>query len=269
MGELLETLDTIAHRAGEAILEVYHREDQGVETKADDSPLTEADRAAHRIIAEALAEAYPDIPVLSEEGAEIPYAERSQWSRLFVVDPLDGTKEFLHKNGEFTVNIALVEEGEPVAGVVHAPALGRTYLGDGNGASRRDGARPPMAIRVAEPVAGRPWRVVGSRSHATPEVQALVDALGEAELVSMGSSLKLCLVAEGAADLYPRLGPTSEWDTAAAHAVVRAAGGVVVDTDLEPLTYNRRETILNPYFITASRLDPAWTGPLPRVLGKA
>ncbi|MGM0477523.1 MAG: 3'(2'),5'-bisphosphate nucleotidase CysQ [Pseudomonadota bacterium] len=263
MSQTLDTLETIARRAGDAIMRIYDQGNTDVQYKDDESPLTAADEAAHQVIVEGLKAAFPDIPILSEEGADVPAAQRQGWNPFFLVDPLDGTKEFIKRNGEFTVNIALIEDSFPVAGVVHAPVLERTYLGDTLGARRRDGDNEPHHIHVAEPVAGRPWRVVGSRSHAAPEVQTLVDALGDdAELVSMGSSLKLCLVAEGSADLYPRIGPTMEWDTGAAHAVVSAAGGVVVDRFLDELIYNRRDTLLNPHFIAASRLDPAWTEPL-------
>ena len=266
MSQTLETLETIARRAGEAILEVYHSGRADVEYKDDDSPLTAADEAAHQVICRGLNNAFPGVPVLSEEGADIPVSQRQSWDSYFLVDPLDGTKEVLKRNGEFTVNIALVEKSYPVAGVVHAPVLDRTYSGDSLGARLREGENDAHHIHVAEPPAGRPWRLVGSRSHASPEVQALADALGaDTELVSMGSSLKLCLVADGSADLYPRIGPTCEWDTAAAHAVVRGAGGIVVDRFLDELIYNRRDTLLNPHFLAASRLDPAWTEPLARI----
>ena len=266
MSQTLDTLETIARRAGDAIMRIYEQGSADVQYKDDESPLTAADEAAHQVIVEGLQNAFPNVPVLSEEGSDVPPARRQGWEPFFLVDPLDGTKEFIKRNGEFTVNIALIEDSFPVAGVVHAPVLERTYLGDTLGAQRRDGNGEPHHIHVAGPVEGRPWRMVGSRSHASPEVQQLADALGpDTELVSMGSSLKLCLVAEGEADFYPRIGPTMEWDTGAAHAVVRGAGGVVVDRFLDELIYNRRDTLLNPHFIAASRLDPAWTEPLARI----
>jgi len=166
-----------------------------------------------------------------------------------LVDPLDGTREFVKRNGEFTVNVALVEEHRPVLGVVHAPALDRTWYGARNeGAFRQENDQPPQPIRAASECAS-PVRVAGSRSHAGDSLQRFLQNLGEHELLSMGSSMKLCLVAEGAADVYPRLGPTSEWDTAAAQAVVEAAGGKVTDTEMRPLEYNRKESLLNPHFL--------------------
>lgn len=247
--------------AGAAILEVYaHPSRFDTEIKADDSPLTAADRAANRIIETALHELTPDIPILSEESAQAPWSERRHWTRCWVVDPLDGTKEFLKRNDEFTVNVALVENHRPTLGVVYAPALGRWfYAARDGGAWRQDGQKMPVRVEVCEKIADRPWQVVGSRSHNTPEVDAFVERLGDAELVAMGSSLKLCLVADGSADVYPRLGPTSEWDTCAAQAVVEEAGGQVLDAMTgQPLSYNARETLLNPHFICCARPNPAW-----------
>jgi 3'(2'), 5'-bisphosphate nucleotidase len=245
---LLESVVAIAREAGERILEVY-RSDFAVETKDDRSPLTAADRASHEAIVRALGRLTPHVPVWSEESATADFAERSRWPRFWLVDPLDGTKEFIRRNGEFTVNIALVEGHEPVLGVVHVPALGRDYWGcRGAGAFRADGAAPPRAIAVRRPAAD-PVRVVGSRSHRGDSLSGFLDRLGRHELVAMGSSLKFCLVAEGAADVYPRLGPTSEWDTAAAQAVVEAAGGAVTDLEGRPLRYNRGPGVLNPPFL--------------------
>ena len=247
--------------AGEAILDIYADPSRfETEHKADDSPLTAADLAANNVLVRHLQAMTPEIPVLSEESAQAPWAERQQWPSCWVVDPLDGTKEFLKRNDEFTVNVALIDGHRPVLGVVYAPALGRWYFAaEGLGAWRQDGDQPPEAIAVVDQDPQRPWRVVGSRSHPSEELQAFVDGLGSAELVSMGSSLKLCLVAEGAADIYPRLGSTSEWDTAAAHAVVKAAGGDVYDAHTgQPLTYNARECILNPHFIVCANPQAAW-----------
>lgn len=238
---------------------VYQGEHE-VERKADDSPLTAADRAAHVVIVEGLRALAPQIPVLSEEGCAIPFEERRGWGRYWLVDPLDGTKEFIKRNGEFTVNIALVEDGQPVLGVVFAPALDVLYFAQrGTGAFRQEGAGEAVAIHVRPHRADDPWRVVASRSHLGEEVGRFLECLGEHELVSMGSSLKLCLVAEGRAHIYPRLGPTSEWDTAAAHCVVDAAGGRVLDTDLQPLAYNTKDSLLNPYFIVSTDTDERWT----------
>ena len=249
----------LAREAGAAIMAVYQGEHE-VELKADDSPLTAADRAAHAVIVEGLRALAPQIPVLSEEDCAISFEERCDWSRYWLVDPLDGTKEFIKRNGEFTVNIALVEDGQPVLGVVFAPALDVLYFAQrGAGAFRQEGAGEAVAIHVRPHRAGEPWRVVASRSHLGEEVGRFLECLGEHELVSMGSSLKLCLVAEGRAHLYPRLGPTSEWDTAAAHCVVDEAGGRVLDTDLQPLAYNTKDSLLNPYFMVSTDTDERWT----------
>ena len=221
----------IARNAGSRILEIYESEFD-IEHKDDKSPLTNADMASHHTIVEALSALTPEIPILSEESAKLPFEERSQWRTYWLVDPLDGTREFIKRNGEFTVNIALVEGGVPTLGVVYAPVLERTYLAAaGKGAWRRDGdgeARPIRATGTGTGDGTRELAVVASRSHPSPRLEAFLDRLGEHRLVSMGSSLKLCLVAEGAADVYPRLGPTMEWDTAAGHAVLAGAGGAVI-----------------------------------------
>jgi 3'(2'), 5'-bisphosphate nucleotidase len=255
---LAEQVCEIAHRAGEAIMEIYTR-DFAIYEKSDASPLTEADLAAHNCIVAGL-ESISDLPILSEESASIDWQIRQGWSRYWLVDPLDGTKEFIKKNGEFTVNIALIDQGKAVLGVVYAPVLGTTYVGiTGLGAYKLKG-QDKTAISPKQHLPGDTWKVVGSRSHQSPEIQALLDSLkGESELVAMGSSLKLCLVAEGAAHLYPRLGPTSEWDTAAAQAVVEAAGGKVTVITAEnplnpsapPLLYNQKESLLNPFFLVS------------------
>lgn len=255
----IDALRAIARRAGEAILEVYDSE-FAVQQKEDRSPLTAADTAAHRVIAQALGDATPEIPLLSEESAAIPFAERSGWDRYWLVDPLDGTKEFIKRNGEFTVNIALIEGGESRFGVVHVPVSGVTYYGGkGFGAFRVEGAGEARPIHVA-PRRRTPLKVVGSRSHAGESVQRFLAAVGEHEILSLGSSLKFCLVAEGAADIYPRLGPTSEWDTAAAQAVVEGAGGAVTDTAMQRLGYNRGESLLNPHFLVFGDGAVDWRG---------
>jgi 3'(2'), 5'-bisphosphate nucleotidase len=254
---LLEAVRSVAAAAGERIMAVYAT-DFPVETKADDSPLTAADRAAHTVIADGLAVLTPDIPVWSEEGRAIPFAERAGWSRFWLVDPLDGTREFIRRNGEFTVNIALCEDGQPVLGVVLAPALGREYYGvRGGGAFRSDGNGPPQAVTVRN-LAAQTVRVAGSRSHRGDSLEGFLRALGPHELVAVGSSLKFGLVAEGAADIYPRLGPTSEWDTAAGQAVLEAAGGRVVTLTGEPLRYNSRDGSLNPAFLALGPRDRDW-----------
>ena len=217
--------------------------------------------ASHELIRDALLELTPDIPQLSEESDSISFATRSSWREYWLIDPLDGTKEFVNRNGEFTVNIALIRDHKPVLGIVHVPVSGVTYTGvDGIGATRRNNTGDKENIRIRIPAAN-PLIVVGSRSHANPVLVKHLQAMGDYELVSMGSSLKFCLVAEGDADFYPRLGPTSEWDTAAAHAVVAAAGGEVVNLSGAPLRYNTKYSLLNPEFMVVG--DPAipWREP--------
>jgi 3'(2'), 5'-bisphosphate nucleotidase len=240
-------LDAVA-AAGTAILEVYATAHE-VEYKADDSPLTRADRAAHDTLARSLAALAPAIPLLSEEGeANHARAVRGGWREFWLVDPLDGTKEFIGRNGEFTVNVALVQDHRPVLGVVAAPALGLAYYAaEGLGAFRRQDGAAAEPIRTRP--AAEPLVVVGSRSHRGDSLDGLLARIGPHELRPMGSALKFCLVAEGSADFYPRLGPTSEWDTAAAQAVLEVAGGAVTTLDGKPLRYNQRETLLNPHFI--------------------
>ena len=273
---LLAAIQT-AVKAGDAILDVYRTADVEVEVKADKSPLTLADRRSHQIIAERLASF--DIPILSEEGREIPYGERKRWNNYWLIDPLDGTKEFIKKNGEFTVNIALIGDRRPKSGVVFAPDKGLLYFAqDHIGAYKADsavilefleqevvGSNQERATAIIGDITSRseklpipdpaekPFTIIGSRSHATPELEAFVEEkrreYGEVDFISAGSSLKLCLVAEGRADIYPRTGPTMEWDTAAGQAVVEFAGGRVLKYDSEePLDYNK-EDLLNPWFV--------------------
>ena len=256
----LDSLVPIAQAAGEAILDVYSQ-DFEVSLKDDRSPLTQADLASHRVIVAALEQLTPDIPILSEESARIPFDQRQQWESYWLIDPLDGTKEFINRNGEFTVNIALIQHHYPVLGVVHVPVRNISYFGHvERGCWRQDGDQV-TAIEVCAD-AQSPLRVVGSRSHANPELSQRLKALGPHEMVSMGSSLKFCLVAEGAADLYPRLGPTCEWDTAAAQAVVEAAGGRVVAMDGQRLAYNTKSSLLNPEFLVFGDTGRAWVGDL-------
>lgn len=250
----IEDIKEIAQRAGEEILAVYGTE-FSVDVKEDKSPLTEADKRANAVIVEALERLYPDIPIISEETKTVEYEERKNWEYFWLVDPLDGTKEFIKRNGEFTVNIALVHGDRPILGVVYQPVGESLFWGiEGKGAwkSVGDGAEIPLKggphYKEKEEIT-----VVASRSHQTPEVQAFVADLESSgkkvEFLSAGSSLKLCLVAEGAADVYPRLGPTMEWDTGAAHAVASAAGRKVLSHETgDPLAYNK-ENLLNPFFI--------------------
>lgn len=255
---------------GEAIMDVYQSEDFDVEAKGDGSPLTRADRMAHSCITAALQRTA--VPILSEEGKSIPYEERQGWQRFWLVDPLDGTKEFIKRNGEFTVNVALIDDDSPTLGVVYAPARRKLYVGVGSGGSfvlsdvpkgttnlslndvLTTGKRLPLASK------DRPFRVVGSRSHLSEETEAYVEGLRkeypDLEMASIGSSLKLCMVAEGDADVYPRFGPTMEWDTAAAHAVALGAKKRVLRYEPDkgvtgPLVYNKPD-LLNPWFIVQS-----------------
>lgn len=253
---LLPQLLQLTRKAGHVILEIYVKHCREPENytktlvgqKTDKSPLTMADLAAHRVICEELARITPEIPVVSEEDAH-SFAYRAAMGEFWLIDPLDGTKEFLGKNSEFTVNIALIRNGEPVWGVVYAPALGCLYWGGiGMGAFKEsDGL--VESIHVSSPVnAGAQYRAVASKSHMNTETAEFIKRLGNASLVQAGSSLKFCRVAEGAADIYPRLGPTCEWDTAAAQAVVEGAGGHVMDLGGERLKYGKSD-ILNPHFI--------------------
>ena len=259
---LCSSVVEIARRAGAEIMTVYTAGSVGTTVKADRSPLTGADLRSNSLIEKTLASIAPGIPVLSEESGEVTFAVRERWARYWLVDPLDGTKEFLSRNGEFTVNIALIEGHEPVLGVVHAPARGTTYWGRaGSGAWRQEGVEAPKAIR-AQLQASKPARVVGSRSHRGDSLDGFLEALGPYEMLAVGSSLKLCMVAEGSADLYPRLGPTSEGDTAAAQAVAEAAGATVVRLDGSRLEYNAKSALLNPSFVVYADRRRDWLGPL-------
>jgi 3'(2'), 5'-bisphosphate nucleotidase len=242
-------------------MDVYESSDFDVQMKGDDSPLTKADLAANAVIVEGLKALTPAFPILSEESKQVPYEERRHWATFWLVDPLDGTKEFIRRNGEFTVNIALVDHQRPVLGVVYAPVLGLVYFAARqHGACRREGDAAPTALQALG-YQGERVKIVASRSHAGPDLQAFLENVGDYELVSMGSSLKLCLVAQGAAHLYPRLGPTMEWDTAAAHCVASEAGATVTDPSGRPLIYNKAN-LLNPYFVVAGAPAYPWREPL-------
>lgn len=256
---LLHTATEAAIRAGEAIMEIYTSPTVNweVERKADNSPLTLADRRSHAIIAPFLEET--GIPVLSEEGQHLPYETRCKWDRLWIVDPLDGTKEFIKRNGEFTVNIALAENNIPTLGVIFVPVSRILYVGSPDGAFKAVVPKDcydlsQIELTAIHKGAAEPFTVVASRSHLSPETQEFIDCLRAEHpnlvMVSAGSSLKLCLVAEGKADVYPRFAPTMEWDTAAGHAICLAAGATVTKAPegVEPLTYNK-ENLLNPWFI--------------------
>ncbi len=244
----------LAKFAGKKIMTIY-AQDFDVDYKDDSSPLTQADLASHHCIVDGLSELTPDIPVLSEESSQSEKINRMSWEAYWLIDPLDGTKEFVKKNGEFTVNIALVVNHKPIFGVVYAPALGVTYWGDkSSGAFKlEDDIEKAISVRPRS-ANSADWVVVGSRSHQSDEFKTFMEGYADAEIVSMGSSLKLCLVAEGKADLYPRLGLTSEWDTAASQAVVEAAGGqVLAFPEMNPLKCNQDEdSLLNPHFLVCA-----------------
>lgn len=246
----------IARHAGAAIMAIYNDylatdSSMAITQKPDDSPLTLADLAAHQVIAPALKQLTPDVPVVSEEDTA-SWAHRQPEARFWLIDPMDGTKEFISRNGEFTVNIALIDHGVPVFGVVYAPVLGQMYWGASHIGAFCEQAGQVRQIRVAGALGPDDLcRVLASKSHLNPETSAFIARLGRHELVQAGSSLKFCRIAEGLADVYPRLAPTCEWDTAAAQAVLEAAGGVVVDLAGAPLSYGRPD-ILNPSFVAAS-----------------
>ncbi|MGO9933989.1 MAG: 3'(2'),5'-bisphosphate nucleotidase CysQ [Steroidobacteraceae bacterium] len=250
---LAEALLPIVARAGAAIMQVYGS-GFTVQRKDDNSPLTLADLESQRVIIEGLKRITPDIPILAEESATAPWPQRQAWRELWVVDPLDGTREFIKRNGEFTVNVALVVEHEPLLGVVAAPALGLTYWGAaGIGAFSLAESGGQRRIHTVPPQ--HPLRVVGSRSHAGRQTAAYLERLGPHVMTGVGSSLKFCLLAEGKAELYPRFGATSEWDTAAGQAVLEAAGGHVTRMDGHRMRYNCRESVINGDFVAFS--DPS------------
>nr|VFK47541.1 MAG: 3'(2'), 5'-bisphosphate nucleotidase [Candidatus Kentron sp. TC] len=266
----LDSTHRIARGAGDAILDIY-TEDFSVYEKSDASPLTEADLAAHRVIMTGLGELKPKLPILSEESAEIPFEERIRWNTYWLVDPLDGTREFIKRNNEFTVNIALIHDGHPILGVVHIPVSNRTYsAAKGFGARRWEGDNEsgddavPIRVRTQ---AGEPLRILASRSRSTRSLDGYIAKagarFGNHEVVTIGSSLKFCLIAEGAADLYPQFGSTSEWDTAAAHIIILEAGGNVTDMRLDELVYNRKDSLLNPPFFAFGHRHYDWSAFLP------
>ena len=251
---LLNAVISIAEQAGAAILTIYQKDSTAfnITDKADNSPLTAADLASHQLIVNALQALTPELPVLSEEAADISWNIRKAWQRYWLVDPLDGTKEFIKRNGEFTVNIALIEDGEPVLGVIFAPVLDKTYYaakGEGAFVKHGDASR---AIRVATP--GDTVRVVGSRSHPSPDLAGYLQQFPKHDMVPVGSSLKFCLVAEGSADVYPRFGPTMQWDTGAGHIIALEAGAKVSFDGISRRVY-QREKLLNPNFIVSALPD--------------
>ena len=254
---LREGVIAVARVAAAEILAIYQSE-FAVRHKDDRSPLTAADLAAHHCIVDGLRKLTPDIPVLSEESAGITTAQRRGWSTLWLVDPLDGTREFVKRNGEFTVNIALIEHGVTTYGVVQAPVTGALWHGgQRDGAFRRDGDGGDQTLRVRAPAAA-PLRVAASRSHRDERTALFIERMGEIEPIGLGSSLKFCRLAEGGIDVYPRFGPTSEWDTAAAQAVLEGAGGAVLDLQGRPFRYNQRDTLLNGEFVALGDTTLPW-----------
>ncbi len=248
----IEQLINIAYDAGKAILEIYESDDLGIESKADESPLTKADKAANDIICAGLAKITPGIPIISEENKEVSYEQRKDYDYFWMVDPLDGTKEFIKRNGEFTVNIALIHNQKSIAGVVYAPVLDNMYYAiEGEGAYIiEDNEQVPLVSNVYHKHDSK-LKVVCSRSHLNEATQAFVDDYSEPELIAKGSSLKFLILAEGGAELYPRLAPTMEWDTAAAHVILTESGGSITQPNGSPLLYNK-ENLLNPHFIATA-----------------
>lgn len=259
ISRLIPDLRKICQDAGDAIMQVYQRDDFDIQAKGDDSPVTAADLAAHHIIEHGLSLLNPTIPQLSEEGTEVSYEARREWELFWCIDPLDGTKEFIRRNDEFTVNIALIKNGKPIFGIIHLPPAGVTYWGGeriGAWKQESDGCIHSIKSRKL----GDTLVVTASRRHGQEQndrlLKQLTNRFTQVENLASGSSLKMCLIAEGIADLYPRLFPTSEWDTAAAQAIVEASGGALVNTDtLQPLTYNQRKSLINPFFYVVGDPD--------------
>lgn len=249
--QLLSSVMDISWHAGKEIMKIYEQDQIEVENKSDSSPLTEADRASHRVIVSRLSQLTPHIPILSEEGKDIDYAERRNWELFWLVDPLDGTKEFIKRNGDFTVNIALIQGGYPVLGVIHVPVWNTTYASDQQtGAIKIDEQGRSFKLATSRPA--ERVAIVESRSHPSLELEAFLEQLQKSyarmDRIQRGSSLKFCAVAEGSAHYYPRLGPTMEWDTAAGQAIVEAAGGSVVTMEGTRFVYNKR-SLKNDSFI--------------------
>ena len=253
---LLEPVKKISQAAGKKIMEIYGTEFE-VDFKDDKSPLTKADLAAHNCIVEGLSK-LESFPIISEESADIPFAERALWETYWLVDPLDGTKEFIKRNGDFTVNIALIHQHKSILGVVYVPVKHQIYFAaEGVGAFKQTNNEIAHAIKVRSSKSDK-LIVAGSRSHVTEKLEQYLSRLPDHDLMSIGSSLKFCLVAEGIADLYPRIGLTSEWDTGAAQCVVEQAGGRVTDLEGEQLNYNSKESFLNPYFLVFGDTSVNW-----------
>ncbi|VAW59746.1 3'(2'),5'-bisphosphate nucleotidase [hydrothermal vent metagenome] len=254
---LCQNARNIARTAGERILEIYNSE-YTIEHKADKTPLTTADLAADQIIKNGLKQLSPEIPVLTEESANIAFETRKLWNRYWLVDPLDGTREFIKRNGEFTVNIALIENHRSILGVINVPVTGIDYYAWHKGHAYKHSPQKGIErINVRKAIPGK-LTIAGSRSHASSKLKEYLEKLGDIELLSVGSSLKSCMVAEGTVDLYPRLGLTSEWDTAAAQCIVEEAGGHITQIDLSDLRYNTKDSLLNPEFFVFGDNSIEW-----------
>lgn len=255
--DYFDSVIQISKAAGVAIMNIYSQDKISVRDKSDGSPLTLADTTSHMIIEERLQQEFPDVPVFSEESNKVSYEDRKQWDRYFLIDPLDGTKEFINRNGEFTVNIALIEHGRPVLGVVFAPVLDMMwYAAEGKGAFKSTAGGSSERIFCDPLSLERRVRIVGSRSHGSSALNLYTELFAEFDILPMGSSLKLCCIADGGADLYPRFGLTSEWDIAAAQCVLQEAGGGVFQFSGKELEYNK-ENILNPFFVALGNTDEA------------
>jgi len=265
--ELLATVKLLSIQAGEAIMGFY-QSDFEVKQKSDSTPVTAADMAAHEIIVAGLEKLTPDIPVLSEESTAIDFGIRSSWTRYWLVDPLDGTKEFVKGNGDFSVNIALIYNHEAILGVIYCPVSETMYIATKDGGAFKSIKDQNLEAICVAKMAKKNVRIAGSRSHIGPSCQDFLGNFRSYQLIRVGSSLKSCLVAEGLADVYPRFGPTSEWDTAAAQCIVEEAGGMLVDTTLKPLRYNTKDSLLNPYFIVVGDKEVDWLSYLPNFDGE-
>lgn len=260
--KMMNDICQIAKQAGDAIMSVYNHEDFEIQVKSDESPVTQADLAAHHVIVDALQKKYPNIPCLSEESSEISFEERKKWDECFVIDPLDGTKEFIARNDDFTVNIALIKNGKSLLGVIYAPVLETLYFAaKGVGAFKQLTEQKPLPIsvrKIPKKDNQNHFTIFASRRHGLEAAKKLCEKFESYELNNRGSSLKMCLIAEGKADFYPRLALTSEWDTAAAQAIVEEAGGQLVKLDFSDMTYNQKESLLNPFFLTLGDPNFNW-----------
>jgi len=255
--ELLVEIDNISRRAGEKILEIY-KTDFSITNKEDNSPLTAADTVAHQEICQSLSALTPDMPILSEESSHIDFSERTKWAQYWLVDPLDGTREFIKKNDEFTVNIALIDGHQSVLGVVHIPIIDTSYMATTNyGAHKRDKKNKIEKISTRK-VNKECITIAGSRSHSNQKQKSFISKIKNAEVLSVGSSKKFCLIAEGKADIYPRFGPTSEWDTAAAQCIVEESGGSVVNRNFNSIEYNTKNSLINPPFFAIADIAFNW-----------